>query len=453
MNDAAIVPSLKPRVATETIQTASTTTAKVIPIDRRDNSLADRSLDVRQRHHRHEPRRIGLPESPYYDIVQSVFTHPSEIYSRRCPDRVPIALPFQLSLFGIVSIVSATAALMAALSLRLLPAKRDCRPYWLIVFLSLVGVSASTQALAEMSLFESVPATLIVVAALPFLAAPALYAYTCNVLGIPVPLRHLFVPTIIIGFLLSTLWWYSIGRDGSFLTAEGAVMAIVFYCLSIAYASVSIGKLIVLRRIAPDNFSDLKNTGLAWLIAINAAYILVLVTDASLGYLLADGAIKLHHAGAMLSLALTVFIAGMSVIALRQPVGLRAIVSRIGEKYASSGLSDSDLESLAIRLDRVMRERRIYLESDLTLASLAREVGAGRHQLSQLINLKFGRNFYAYVNEFRIGHAKKLLERRTFSVLQVAFECGYNNKASFYRAFRELCGVTPTEYRKIHRGP
>ena len=65
------------------------------------------------------------------------------------------------------------------------------------------------------------------------------------------------------------------------------------------------------------------------------------------------------------------------------------------------------------------------------------------------LNDHLGKNFYDYVNEQRIAHARKLLvERPELPVVDVAIACGYNNKNSFYNSFRRFVGVTPTEFRQ-----
>ena len=121
-----------------------------------------------------------------------------------------------------------------------------------------------------------------------------------------------------------------------------------------------------------------------------------------------------------------------------------------GRKYAKSGLSDSQMLALKRRLEDVMQQDRVYLESSLTLPRLAKCVGCSVNHLSQVINAGFGMSFFDYVNRYRVQHAKALLcqgEQRNAVILNIAFAVGFNSNSAFYSAFRKCVGQTPAQYR------
>lgn len=108
-------------------------------------------------------------------------------------------------------------------------------------------------------------------------------------------------------------------------------------------------------------------------------------------------------------------------------------------------------ESLIRQVTGFMEERKPYLDPELTLSMLARELNMSRSQLSQLINDGIGDNFYDFVNKYRVEEVKKLMADPKFSnynVLGLALEAGFKSKSTFNLIFKRFTGLTPTEYRK-----
>lgn len=90
-------------------------------------------------------------------------------------------------------------------------------------------------------------------------------------------------------------------------------------------------------------------------------------------------------------------------------------------------------------------------ETELTLGMLARQVGVPEHRLRRLVGKGLGyRNFAAFLNDHRISEAKRRLadpQRSREQIVSIAFGLGYASLAPFNRAFRQLTGTTPSEYR------
>ncbi len=121
-------------------------------------------------------------------------------------------------------------------------------------------------------------------------------------------------------------------------------------------------------------------------------------------------------------------------------------------KYANSGLSEELLTQLALKLELIMIEKKTYLNNDLKLDDLAQNLSVSRHHLSQIINQKYNLGFYDYINKFRIKEAKKLIKIDSNSgVTEIAYTVGFNNRVSFYKAFKKFAYCTPTEYRELQK--
>jgi AraC-like DNA-binding protein len=122
--------------------------------------------------------------------------------------------------------------------------------------------------------------------------------------------------------------------------------------------------------------------------------------------------------------------------------------ARADPKYVNSGLRADTAEHYLGKLAQLMEIEQPHLDSDLSLDKLAGLLRVHPHHLSQALNDHLGKNFYDYINEQRMLHARRLLvEQPELPVVDVAIACGYNNKNSFYNSFRRFVGMTPTEFR------
>ncbi|MBT8261335.1 MAG: helix-turn-helix domain-containing protein [Bacteroidia bacterium] len=101
------------------------------------------------------------------------------------------------------------------------------------------------------------------------------------------------------------------------------------------------------------------------------------------------------------------------------------------------------------KLKNFMETEKPYLDPELNLNDLATLINMNRAQLSQLINSGFQKNFNDFVNEYRIEAVKDLLSKgkqKKLSLLGIAYECGFNSKATFNRVFKKLTNTSPTDY-------
>ena len=121
----------------------------------------------------------------------------------------------------------------------------------------------------------------------------------------------------------------------------------------------------------------------------------------------------------------------------------------VRKKYSKSGLSTEGAAELHDKLNALMLSEKIFCNSELTLTELAKKLGTHPNYLSQVINEKEGKNFYDYINTLRTEEFKKLISNpnnRKFTLLSLAFECGFNSKSSFNKYFKKVTGQSPTEY-------
>lgn len=116
-------------------------------------------------------------------------------------------------------------------------------------------------------------------------------------------------------------------------------------------------------------------------------------------------------------------------------------------KYLKSTLPPELEERIAERLERVMTEQKLYRDPNLSLSRLSREIGASPNHLSQTLNNSIGRNFFDYVNAYRIEEAAELLLSTDLTILAIAYEVGFNSRSTFNVAFKKHKGSPPSEWR------
>jgi len=103
------------------------------------------------------------------------------------------------------------------------------------------------------------------------------------------------------------------------------------------------------------------------------------------------------------------------------------------------------------QVDEYIVKNQKFLDSSLSLESLAGELNKSVSNLSKLMNSQTESNFSDYINKYRVEEAKKLLSDNEYSgytIVAIGLECGFNSKSAFYSAFKKFTNVTPTIYKK-----
>ena len=161
------------------------------------------------------------------------------------------------------------------------------------------------------------------------------------------------------------------------------------------------------------------------------AHSLLLAVNASFGFLLAYASL------------------GTGQALVTNAVATPEVTPNVGsEKYARSGLQSDTAQYYLNKLQTLMVREQCFLDESLSLARLAERLNLSAHHLSQLLNEQLQTTFYAYINEHRIEYAKQLLrEHPDRAIVDIASAAGYDNKSTFYSAFKRQVGMTPAQYR------
>jgi adenylate cyclase len=115
----------------------------------------------------------------------------------------------------------------------------------------------------------------------------------------------------------------------------------------------------------------------------------------------------------------------------------------------SQSLSDPELDRFKRKLEELMVNQQLFLNTSLSLRSLADQLQIHPNRLSNLLNVRFGKNFNEYINSLRLQEfQQKALDPayKHLTLLGLAYECGFNSKTVFNTFFKRTVGVSPREW-------
>ncbi|MFD0999413.1 helix-turn-helix domain-containing protein [Ohtaekwangia kribbensis] len=120
------------------------------------------------------------------------------------------------------------------------------------------------------------------------------------------------------------------------------------------------------------------------------------------------------------------------------------------QKYTNTAMSTEASANLLKHLKQLFEEKEIYLDSAISVKSVAEGLGVSPREVSQVINESVQMNFSEFVNYHRIVKAKSLLAHPDYwqqKIESIAYDCGFGNVTSFNLAFKADTGLTPSQYR------
>ncbi len=106
------------------------------------------------------------------------------------------------------------------------------------------------------------------------------------------------------------------------------------------------------------------------------------------------------------------------------------------------------------KIEAYFSQEKPYLNPDLTLPQLAKALKMGTNELSQALNGGFGLNFNDFINKYRVEEVKNNMldpQNGHLSLLAIAYDSGFNSKATFNRVFKKFTAVSPSQYLTNHK--
>ncbi|MCG8414701.1 MAG: helix-turn-helix transcriptional regulator [Pseudomonadales bacterium] len=189
-----------------------------------------------------------------------------------------------------------------------------------------------------------------------------------------------------------------------------------------------------------------------FIIGVQGALIFIIVFVEN--FLLPGGSVNDATGQALIVYSIAALTLGMLLAAMRFDfVSLSYVIRRVAElaeEPEQEGVKTFDIDSF----NDTFKNGKLYREAGLTISMLAKKLNMPEYRLRSFIHKQLGfRNFNAMLHKYRIEDASKALsdqENQNVPVLTIALSVGYQSITPFNNAFREIKGVTPSEYRKQH---
>lgn len=122
-------------------------------------------------------------------------------------------------------------------------------------------------------------------------------------------------------------------------------------------------------------------------------------------------------------------------------------------QYINSSLTENESKGHLKKLIDLMENEQPYLDGKLSLNQVAEGLAISPNHLSQVINENLNKNFFDFVNGYRIELIKKKMmapESKNLTILALAYDSGFNSKSSFNNIFKKVTGATPSQYMQAH---
>lgn len=211
------------------------------------------------------------------------------------------------------------------------------------------------------------------------------------------------------------------------------------------------------QREAKKNLADFNPEIFRWI------WILLILTLSVWSFKLVSSSETLYFLSVLSDLVIIFLIYGVALAQWRNPKLFKInkieevlsdtqdeiLRSDQGSSQNSGALDASTRESILKSVKTFMETKHAYQDSELNLMRLAELVGVSTHHLSEVLNQHEGKNFYQFINNYRVNYVQKMLaQEQTAKILDLAMTAGFSSKSTFNAVFKQTTGLSPTQYRQ-----
>lgn len=355
-------------------------------------------------------------------------------------------------------------------------------------FLSLILVTKKRKSLADKILFTWLCVILVHLVLFSIISSQA-YLTTPHLLGleIPFPLLHgpfLFLYTVALTsgrvhggtllfhflpfalVLMVTAPFYLLSTEEKIIVYQNGgkgfetLTLLIFVAIvlsGISYAIISLRTLSNYKQQLKDNFSSIEQLNLQWLfrlvIGLSFIWLLVffaedeIIFSAVVLFVVFIGYYGIKQVGVFTNFHTLEL---STAIASSEPMASSFAAPENSHPEEPTAV-DPQLKAIHCDLQELMRQQKLFLTPELTLTMVAQALEVHPNTLSHVINSMEQKNFFDYVNTLRIEAFKERIanpDHQKYTLLSIAYECGFNSKTSFNRNFKNLTGQSPSDYLK-----
>jgi len=265
----------------------------------------------------------------------------------------------------------------------------------------------------------------------------------------------LFLPFIIDIFfqtfeLFSYLSGNPVGR--SFKIASHNIFESIAVILTIILLINSIRALSNYEESLYNQFAEINDKSLKWMkntLIAGFALAIVWLFTAYLDFLPQQNTLIANRLN-WIGLSIMIYWIGFGML-IRQEIFIKdTIIYNSEREFEEIPKQSEKTDNYYKKLLGIMDEDQLYKDPNLNMDQLSQAVGLSKSYLSQIINKREERNFFEFINAYRIEEVKKKFKDTSYdhySILGIALEAGFKSKSTFNLVFKKSTGLTPSQYR------
>lgn len=201
-------------------------------------------------------------------------------------------------------------------------------------------------------------------------------------------------------------------------------------------------------------YSEIVKSKLTWL---KVLFILLFIFILFWMYATVLGALidKNEYPAFLLLIGISIIIYVLGYIGTRK-IGVQEERRKIRKSFyvkQDYSISEETKGKHILLFEKMLIEEKKFLDSSITLESMAEDLQISSGHLSRMINSELKTTFSDYINLLRVNEAKKYLLQSEFSnytLVAIGLEAGFNSKTTFNNAFKKFAGITPSAFKKLH---
>lgn len=271
---------------------------------------------------------------------------------------------------------------------------------------------------------------------------------------VPVVFCYALLADITLGDPERTMAWLTVLRPDDWRLAAGKIIPFTIALAYAGFASLAIWRY---RHRANNNLANFNPMAFSWLLSMQLLSFAVWFFKTLPVF---TNRIT-PSADSIANLLLVALVYLIAIMQWRNPTffTIPNLIAANTEATIPAKPEDEDGEldpGLRVQLAKTIAEQvesdQLYLDSDLSLARLAAQTGINKHHVSEVLNRQLGKNFYEFINGYRIEFVRRRLAKAPEkTVLEIALEAGFTSKSTFNAVFKQFTGQTPTQFRKTLR--
>ena len=296
----------------------------------------------------------------------------------------------------------------------------------------------------------------------PLLSAPLMYLYikyqTNPIFFRRVDLLH-FLPFLLYNLLFIKFYFLSfeskveiLKNNGVGYEIEGMIKIVLIYFSGICYITWSFISLYRHKIRLNKEFSNSDKINFNWLLLLNVGLMITWV----LVILIKDDNIIFSYSAIYIICIGFFGLNQVKVFTEKDVLYLQNqnVIKNSEKKVDSGGVEetkpyDGNLEDIYSRVVELLKEKKLYLNPELKIIDLATLLNIHPNLMSKAINYVSEANFYDLINKMRVDefmNNMKSADANKYTIIAIAFDSGFNSKATFNRNFKAISGMSPSEF-------